>query len=216
MSIPRMKPFLPISLPALILLLASTALAQDRPLFHVFYPLKVGHQWTYRSGKDTVVIRVDREVPIDITRDDKSAKDQRVIGFDLNVASGKREVTEQVAVLPDGVYRFHTAGKATKPPLRFFKFEVQAGDSWPIACKTDDGKMIRGTFVVGSDTIELTLNGNKEKLVTVTITSKDLQADDQELSLKYWFARDYGVVKQQVRTGKHETTMELEEFKKAK
>jgi hypothetical protein len=210
-----MKPFIPVCLSALILSVACTALAQERPLIHPFYPLKVGHQWTYRSGKDTVVIRVDQEVPIAITRDDLSAKDQRVIGFDLKIATGSREVTERVAVLPDGLYRFQTGGKATKPPLRFFKFEVKSGDFWQVACETSEGKVIRGTFVVGSDTIELMLNGKKQKLETVTITSKDYQVDGQEVSLKYWFARDKGVVKQQSRTGKHETTLELEEFKKA-
>jgi hypothetical protein len=222
-----MKPFLPTCLPTLILALVCTAQAQGPTLFTTpFYPLKVGHQWTYRSGKETVVIRVDKEVridiardekgvPVGITRDDKSAKDQR-IGFNLKITSGPREATEQVAVLDDGVYRFHTGGRATKPPLRFFTFKVQPGDSWPVACKTDEGKAIRGSFVVGTDTIELMLNGKKEKLVTVTITSKDYHVDDMEASLKYWFARDYGMVKQQTRAGKYETTLELEEFKAAK
>ena len=50
-------------------------------------------------------------------------------------------------------------------------------------------------------------------LPAATITSKDLRVGDADTFVKYWFSPDIGMVKQQVRTGKHETTLELEEFK---
>src|SRR5947207_494644 len=98
-----MKRILLACLLALFVAIGAIAWAQDRPVNHPFYPLKVGQQWTYRSGKETVVIRVEKEVPIEIARDEKTSKD-RVIGFVLKVESGPREVAEQVAVLADGVY----------------------------------------------------------------------------------------------------------------
>lgn len=205
-----MKRILLACLLALVVTFASAAWAQDRHLTHGLYPLKVGQQWTYRSGKETVVIRVEKEVPIDVGSTDKK---DRVIGFLLKIGSGPREVAEQVAVLDDGVYRFSSAGKAITPPVQFLKFK---GESWQVASRTEDGKLIRGTFVLGADTIQLTINGKQEKLQTFTVTSKDFLVDDQEMSIKYWFARDLGMVKQHVRTGKHEVTLELEEFKQAK
>jgi hypothetical protein len=202
-----MKRLLLTCLLALVVTLASTAWAQDRRFTHDLYPLKVGQQWTYRSGKETVVIRVEKEVSIEITRNEK--KDQ-VISFMLKIGSGPREVAEQVAVLDDGVYRLSTAGKATSPALPFLKFK---GDSWQVASKTEGDKLIHGTFVLGVDTIQLTINGKKEKLDAFTVTSKDFYVDDQEMSIKYWFARKtYGMVKQHIRTDKHEVTLELEEF----
>jgi len=206
-----MKRLLLTCLLALVVTFTTAAWAQDERYTHPLYPLQVGHQWTYRSGKETVVIRVEKEVPIDINR---NGKKERVISFTLKIGSGPREVAEQVAVLDDGVYRFSTAGKATTPPVQFLKF---TGNSWPVACKTDDGKVIRGTFVLGADTIPLTINGKQEKLETFTVTSKDFYVDDQEMSIKYWFAKSkFGMVKQHTRTGKHEVTLELEEFKQAK
>ncbi len=126
-----------------------------------------------------------------------------------------REVPEQVAVLPDGVYRFSTAGKAIKPPLRFFKFGVKPGDSWAVDSKTEDGKTLKGAFVAGVDKLTVTLGGKQVELTTWTVTSKDFTVDDEETALKTWFAENIGMVKQYVRIGKHESTLELREFKAA-
>ncbi len=196
-------------LPVLLLLLAAPGFAQEagKAISHPFYPLKVGNQWTYRSGNERVVIRVDKEVLL------KAPKDENVTGFLLRETSGPREVTEEVAVLADGVYRFRSAGKAIKPPLRFFKFPLEKGDSWKIDSKTEDGKVLRGTFVAGTDTVELTLGGKAQKVAAVTITCKDFQIGDERMSITYWFARDLGMVKQQVHSGKHDGTLELIDFK---
>lgn len=211
-----MKPFLPVCSAILTLSLAGTVAAQDlKAITHPFYPLKVGNQWTYHSGKETVVITVVKEVTLDNAPDDKIGKDKRAVGYTLKIGSADREVAEQVAILEGGIYRFSAAGKGIKPPLRFFKLPLNLvkGEAWQVDCKTDDGKTIRGSFVGGTETLRLTLNGKAVELPTVTITSKDFRVDDHEMSITYWFARDIGLVKQRVRTGSNEVTMELQSFK---
>jgi hypothetical protein len=179
----------------------------EPPVANAYYPLQVGREWTYRAGKETVTVRVDRQVPLELKKDDKSTK---VTGYVLRIGSGPREATEQVAALADGVYRFTTAGKAIRPPLRFLKSPIKPGDSWPIESKTADGKTYSGTFVAGSEAIQITLNGRMTELPTVTVKSKDLRIDDKKIEINYWFAENIGMVKEQVRIGAGEmVTLEL-------
>jgi hypothetical protein len=204
------------ALPAVALAIACTTYAQEKapvqPLFQSYYPLKIGNQWTYRAGKEVWVIRVEREVPVELSRN--PTKDpEKAIGYVLKIATGSGEITEQVAVLKDGVYRFSIAGKALKPPLLFFKFDLKTNPEWKVEARSDSGMLAHGKFVGGTDKITLALGGKKVELTTLTITSKDFEIDDQEMSIKYWFAKDYGMVKQHLRIGDKETTLELEDFK---
>jgi hypothetical protein len=194
------------------LALAATTAAQDKAISHAYYPLKVGSHWTYAAGKDRVVIQVEKEMPIEFVT---GGKLEKVVGFSLKGSGGPNAPTEQVAVLPDGVYRFTTAGKSLKPPLCILKFRVNDGDTWPVESKTEDGKTIRGEFVAGADTITLMTGGKQVMLKTLTATSKGMNIDGEPMSQKYWFAEGLGMVKQHVTIGKHDITLELREYKPA-
>ena len=204
-------------LPILLLTVAASRSAQEPALHQAdYYPLKVGHQWTYRAGTDRVVVKVEKQVTLEFKRDEK-AKSETAIGFQVRIISGQGETTEQVAVLDDGVYRFATAGKAIKPPLRFFKLG-QGALEWAVDSRTEDGKPITGKFVLGTEAIALTVNG--EKIYTYTSTCKQLLIGDKEMAITYWFAKEDlkkkepgGLVKQHIRIGKQDITLELEEFK---
>jgi hypothetical protein len=203
------------SVPLLILALTSAVPAQDKVFTSPFYPLKPKLQWKYQSGKETVTVEVDKEVSLDFTRDEKNGKPEKVTGYALKIKSSSGEVPEEVAVLSDGVYRFSLADKAIKPPLCILKFKVAKGDSWIIDSKTG-GMPIRGTFVVGEERIQVTFNGKTVELETVTVTSKDFQVGNEAMHLKTWFAENLGMVKQQVRLRKQDTTLELRELRELK
>jgi hypothetical protein len=196
---------------------AVPATAQDKPLTTPYYPLKVGAEWTYRAGKETVVVRVDKEVRLEFNSDGKDDK-TKLIGFRLSTSSGsrEREVMETIVIVADGVYRFRTAGKLIKPPLRFLKLPVneKESESWKVDSMSADGTAIRGAFVTGKETIQLVLAGRMLELPTVTVTSKDFQIGNKSMSVKYWFAENLGLVKQRVQIGKDDpVTLELQEFK---
>jgi hypothetical protein len=196
--------------PALVIVALTTAAAQDKAINHAYYPLKVGSQWSYRSGKETVVIHVDKEVPVELMRPED--KTEKAIGFLLKV----REVAEKVAVLSDGVYRFSTAGKTIKPPICFLKLGAKPGDTWKVDSTTEDQKTIRGQFVAGEQTITIPLGGKQVELKTLMVASKDMKVDDEDITLQYWFAERIGMVKERVQIGKHDVTLELQEFKPAR
>jgi hypothetical protein len=196
-----------------VLTFVVTVATAQEPVANPYYPLKVGKQWTYRVGKESVVIRVDKEIPLEFTRDEKGEKKDKAIGYILTVTSGPREVQEQVAVLNDGVFKASTAGKALKPALLILKNPIKPGESWPVEFKTDEGKTIRGKFVTGTESVPLVLNGKEVKVNTVTVTGKDLQLDEGEMSIKFWFVENIGLVKEHVQVGKHETTLELRGYK---
>jgi hypothetical protein len=209
-----------LALPIPLFALASIAPAQQpaKAFESAYYPLKVGQEATYRTGEDgkgePVVIRVERTVPLEFMRD---GKEEKVTGFVLRI--GKAETTEQVAVLSDGVYRFAAAGKTYKPPILFFKIsnDVVNGGSWKVETKADDGKLIHGTFVGGTEPIDINVNGKLETKVTaIKIRSKDFRIDDQPMVMESWFVKDMGLVKQHVKIGKIESTLQLEKLKQAK
>ncbi len=54
-------------------LLTLTAMAQEKPRSTPYYPLKAGNEWTYRAGKESVVVRVDKEVTLQFTGNEKDA-----------------------------------------------------------------------------------------------------------------------------------------------
>jgi hypothetical protein len=207
-----MKRLLAAGLCVLLLTMVARAPAQDPPIALDYYPLKVGAKWTYKAGKskEPVVIQVRKEVSLDLPPSDKAGAPEKAAGFQLKITSGDRTGTEEVAVLRDGVYRFSENGKAIKPPLRFFKLPLEAGKSWTAEWKVEDGKPNRAEFTAGAETLEVAINGKREKLPTVIITSKDA---NQDTAITYWFAKGYGLVKEVVRIGKNESTLELTEFK---
>jgi hypothetical protein len=208
-----MKRLLPIAL-LLTAVLFLPAWGQE-PLAHPYYPLKVGSRWTYRTGKDQVVITAEKEEaftykPGGAENKDNPDKTEKVTGVVLKITSGSKVMQEKVAVLKDGVYRFAAAGKTITPPLCFFKLPLKAGETWKVD-STSEGKTIKGTFVGGEETINVPLKGGAE-LKTMTVASKDFQVDGEPMDLKYWFAPNYGLVKQHAKVGTFTVTLELEQY----
>jgi hypothetical protein len=203
------------------------------PIAFEYFPLSVGNQWTYKGtykaggakepvggakepvggAKEPVVVRVEKQVTLEAPPGEKSDTPEKVAGFQLGTSTGDRTGTEQVAVMRDGVFRFMQNGKPIRPPLCFFKLPLVAGKSWTAEWKSDDGKVNRREFTAGPEQprMTMTINGERENLEVVLITSKDAVEDS---SITYWFARGYGMVKQEVKIGKNETTLELTKFKK--
>src|SRR4051812_40199220 len=86
-GIDAMRRSIPLCVTAVVLAVACTVRAQELkpPLPFPFYPLKIGNQWTYRAGKDAVVIRVDKEVPVQYTREGGAGKNEQAIGYQLRI-----------------------------------------------------------------------------------------------------------------------------------
>ncbi len=192
-------------------LAAFASAARGQQAFEsAFYPLRVGDTWTYRVGDQTVVVRVVQEEILAykpaVKGKDETAK---VRGFLLESKSGNRVLIEKVAVLNDGVYRFHAAGKDIAPPLCFFKLPSRKGDSWQVDAASE-GQAVKGTFIGGEEGVAIAVSAEKTaRYNTVTVTCPDLLIGGQKMSITYWFAENIGMVKQRVQMDNVEVVMEL-------
>lgn len=195
------------SLLAVSILVPSLA-AQELISNSPYFPLAVGNQWTYRMGEQKVVVRVVKHEVIE-TKNDKGEKVKTACAL-LQAGSGERQLSEHVAVKPDGIYRYTSAGKDVTPPLCFFKLPPRKGESWP--CEVSlEGIILKGTFV--ADEVEVTVPAGKFKCHT-SGSAEFLLGGSQKMEIIYWFAPNIGVVKQLVRVGNFDLLLELEKFEK--
>lgn len=191
-------------------LLATPAIAQDRPTESPFFPLEVGNQWTYRLGDKKVVVRVAKHEVLEVNTG-KGEKSKIPCAL-LQTASDDRSLAEHVVAKADGLYRLTSAGKEIVPPLCFLKLPPKKGESW-VAEVNLDGTLLKGTFVV--DEAEVTVPAGKYKCISSGSTEFLLGAG-QKMELTYWFTPGIGLVKQHVRVGNFDLLLELEKFEKAK
>lgn len=190
------------------LVVAPALTAQDEPaLGNPYYPLQVGNKWTYKAGGQKVVIEVMKKESLTRPND----KMKKYPGFTLKITSGDKSMTEQVAILNDGVKRFQAAGKVIEPPLLFFKLPLNKGEDWKVE-STSDGTLLKGTFRAGEDTVKVPAGSFQ----AMTVSSTDFQIGGQTMELQYWFAPQVGLVKQTVKTGSLDTTLELLSFEQGK
>lgn len=193
-----------------------------------YFPLNVGTKWLYKAGDQKVVIRVD-DLDFKERRVDgkKNGLDEKIVEkvpcYRLEVIGGTtqdletrrkdsaaiRALTEHVAVLEDGIYRFSGAGKDFNPPLRFFKLPLNDGESWTCD-STTDGTTLKGGFKAKRDRVSVPAGSYDTMAVTGAI-----QIGPKKMDVQYWFAPNVGIVKQYVKIGDYEVTLELEKFEPA-
>src|SRR5437867_10863774 len=96
--------------------------AKDSP----YYPLKVGNQWTYRTGDKKVLLKVIKHEKIEVTKGEKIDK---VVCAVLEASVDDKVVgSEHVAAGKDGLYRFQALKDKIVPPVCFLK--PNKGENW--------------------------------------------------------------------------------------
>jgi hypothetical protein len=191
--------------------------AEDKPVETAYYPLKVGNTWTYKAGDTKIVVTVKKLEEVN------KQSCARVEAANSN----KIDLVEHVAVKdgsdgkPAGVYRYSAAGKMAKDPVCFLflvkkgeTLEPKTDETWQVDTKVGPEEL-KGSFKSGT-VDELKVPAGTYKNV-VTVTSQDLKANGQPVSLKYYFAKDVGMIKQVMTVGTAaEVVLELEKFVPAK
>jgi len=167
-----------------------------------YFPLGVGNEWHYRSGKEQVIMRVDGHEVIEVL--DEKDKPMKIQAAVVELRSGNRKVIERYAVAADGVYRVSSAGHQINPPLRFLKLPSKDGDSW-IVNSESEGVPLKGMFTMGSEDIVVPAG----KFQTSVASTKNFQIGAETTTITYWFAENVGMVKQQVKVGNFDRVLEL-------
>ena len=186
------------------------------------YPIKQGFRWTYRvtdskasksaefgTKAQHVVISAENEQTFAIKKRNSEGKEytEEVIGYNLQVAGGGKVLHEQVLVAEDGVYRISGAGKIISPPLCFLKKDARKGETWKVDSQSENA-VLKGEFSADEEVVKVPLGEYK----TVVVRSRDFQIGAEKLQVEYWFSPNVGMVKQRVRVGNHDVTLELEKI----
>jgi hypothetical protein len=200
---------------------AAPTFAQDK----AFFPLEVGNRWIYRvtdpkappgqaDAKRKAVIEVERQEVYTEKKKDKGIETTKdYTGFILKMTSGGKSTLDHVVVLPNGLNRVHVAETPINPPMLFFKYGTNPGDSWTLD-SVSGNKSLKGTFTIKADTV--TVPYRKERLSTWMVSFHNNKQGDERSEVDTWFAPEIGIVKQRIKGQNQEVLMELEKFEKAK
>jgi hypothetical protein len=189
---------------ALLLTLAPVAMsraADDTVLPTEYYPLKVKNTWTYRIGLNAFTYKVV-----------KHEKKGGVVCAKIEMqVKGKPVSYEHIGVTSDSIARYTFEGKEAKPPIIILKLPPKKDEVWKVESKCD-GKLLKGSFKSGEETIKI--SGVAHKAVTVTGT--DLDLGGMKLNVTYYFVKDIGMVKLVWELGGKKVVIELDRFEPAK
>ncbi len=172
--------------------------ADDKAPETPYFPLKVGDSLTYRMGD----VRYTRK----IAKFEDFEKQPCAL---MQTLAGDRVASwERVAVKPDGVYRYTSDDNKYDPPLCFLKLPVKDGETWQVDSAVAGAGKVAGTFKA-AEVAELKVGDTKYEKV-VKVTAADLDAGGSKIKVTYYFAKDFGLVKQTVWVDGQEVVTELE------
>jgi hypothetical protein len=171
-----------------------------------YYPLKVGNTWTYKAGDTTVTVTVAKFEEI---------SKQNCARLESSSAGGKPTLVEDVAVKADGVYRYGVADKTVEPPVKILALPPKKDETWKIDA-TIGTETLKGSFKSGEEA-EVKVPAGTFKDV-ITITGADIDANGRKISMTYYFAKDFGIIKQRIKIGDaaESVVFELEKFESGK
>jgi hypothetical protein len=172
-----------------------------------YYPLKVGNTWFYKVGENHFSVKVTKF---------EKVGDINCARLEMFVED-KFQAVEHIAVTPEGVERVAFDNKKSEPPLVFLKVPVKKGEEWKVSCvvgkvDTSPGDKVSATFKEGEAKIKVPAG----EYDTVSVSSTDLDANGTKLKFTYYFAKDVGMVKQEIVMQSETVTVELLRFDPAK
>lgn len=163
------------------------------------YPLKKGSKWVYKTG--------DQTVEVEVVGPEKD-------GWKLDTkVNGKSVANEVVQVKADGVYRLSVKGDKVEPPVLFLKLPAKKGDSWKVDSKVGT-QTVKGEFKTSDDKAKVKVPAGEFEAVYVECPECDVAG--AKSAIKYWFAKDKGVVKLSYSIMNSEAVLELKEYTEGK
>jgi len=175
--------------------LAMPAQAADADA--LFFPMKIGTQWTYRVAgqEDRMIVTAVKEEKVGA---------QACVRFERKLSQIVISV-EQVAILEDGCYRLKSQGSAIEPAICFLKASAKKGDTWKQEIKIGDA-MAATHYELDVEDVVVPAGMYSGALVVRAVTS-DKGATTKATA---WYAKGIGMVKQTIEIAGAQTTLELE------
>jgi hypothetical protein len=190
-----------LTLGAVVLLAGSVAMAQNATT--EFYPLKKDTKWTYKVGETTITVRVSNV--------DANGATLETLVNDKAVAS------EVIQVKSDGVFRTQINKAKIEPPVMILKLEggkvAAKGAKWDVNSKIQD-QPVKGSFTIVEDKEKVKVPAGEFE--SVVVNGPDFEIAGTKTGVKYWFAKDKGVVKLTYSIAGNDAVLELKEFAEGK
>ena len=168
------------------------------------FPVKKDTKWSYKVGDNTVEVRVSK---IDKVNNEDHYQ------FDTTVGK-EAKTTEAFVVRADGVYRTKVKEDKLDPYVKILPLPAKKDTTWDVNSKLGT-QTVKGTLKVVKEKDEITVQGTKYD--AVLIEGKDLDIAGAKTTVRIWFAKDRGIVKEEfvLQTGE-KVLLELKEYTEGK
>lgn len=191
-----------LALGAVVLLAGSVAVAQNSATTE-FYPLKKDTKWTYKVGETTITVKVASVTPEGATLE--------------TLVNDKPVASEVIQVKPDGVYRTQINKAKIEPPVLILKLDggkvAAKGAKWDVNSKIQD-QPVKGSFTIAEDKEKVKVPAGEFE--SVVVNGPDFEIAGTKTGVKYWFAKDKGVVKLTYSIAGNDAVLELKEYAEGK
>jgi hypothetical protein len=173
-----------------------------------YFPLKKGMKWTYRVG--------DNDVTVSVVKTDKVGTEEQFqvdtfVGKD--VKAGEAKTSEWYAVRPDGVYRTKVKDDKLDPPVKVLALPIKKDATWAVDSKLGT-QSIKGTMKVMNDKEKIKIQNVDYD--TVFVEGKDMDIAGAKTTVRIWFAKGRGFVKEEfLLQGGEKVMLELSKFEPA-
>lgn len=162
-----------------------------------YYPLQVGTAWHYKLGDQKFTMKVTKHEPVG-----------KVLCARVElIVDNKVTAFEHIGVTETGIYRYSYEGKNTEPPVLILKLPPKPGDTWEVSAKVG-GETLKGMLKEGEEDVKVPAGSYK----AVTVAADDFDANGTKMAFKYYFAKDVGMVKQDLDVNGQKAVIELEKF----
>ena len=190
---------------AAVVLVASVALAQPpKDAAEGLFPLKKGTKWTYKVG--------DNLVDVVVSKVEKVGTEEQ---YQLDTIVGKEpKTTEMLVVRADGVYRTKAKEDKLEPPVKVLALPVKKDTAWEVNSKMGT-QAIKGSMKVLDD--KAMVKTPAGEFTAVLVEGKDMDFAGAKTTVRIWFAKDRGIVKEEfVLQNNEKVTLELSKYEEGK
>ena len=187
---------------------AKTVSAEPKLEDAVYYPLRVGSQWRYKVGDNKYTLKVAKYEKVgdyNCARVEQMV-DDKVVAF------------EHLALTKDGVVRVAYDDRRADPPLLFLKLPVKKDQTWTVdsvigKVEKNPGERVTATFKEGEVAKVMVPAGTSENVITCS--TQDLTVGGQKMSFTYFFAKNVGMIKQEIDVAGTKVIIDLERYEPA-
>jgi hypothetical protein len=168
------------------------------------FPTKVKTKWTYKVGDNFVDVAVSKM---------EKVNNEEQYQFDTTVGK-EAKTTEMFVVRADGVYRTKVKEDKLDPYVKILPLPAKEGTSWDVNSKLGT-QTVKGTLKVvkAKDPVTIKTPAGDVSYDAVLVEGKDLDIAGAKTTVRIWFAKDRGIVKEEfvLQTG-DKVTLELSKF----